>query len=328
MENPLHNNETIQKIKSDMLKEADTLGVKSRFGFFSIPYPATIGDRYYALKGKPHERDDRGKVVTLPRNIQTTVLKSGKSPDVYFHNIVKEDPKFYKTRQEFFKKQQEQYLDQIKKKKEDKKFNVPFKPSGPQDLKDFLQQNPYVSKVPIYKESPRKAYVDKQTKKVVIENKNILTQPSKKGTSSYPGILFSYPKTEKWGKPKRAQTAVKLKTQDNENDKDKFHQPFKPANTMLNGFFFPDKVQYGLPEKQLKQYEELYKRAKSAGGEKYIKPGKSYYSTHVRSFMPASGRKHGENGYFSRVYGVPFVPYVSKKRVVSSKEKGFSNAFK
>lgn len=320
MENPLHSKENIAKIKEKMMKDADTLGVKSRFGFFSIPYPATIGDRYYAYKGKPHERDENGKVITLPRNPQSMALKTGKGPDVYFNNAVKEEKKYIEEKKLNSIKDHQNFINNVKNKKTKTHFDV-FKPGGPQELKDYFTKTKFVCKDGLYKPPPKKAYVDKETHKVIIENSNIKTNPSKKGTSSYPNILFSYPENNYKKGEKRPNTTVKY------HPKKVFEKPFKPANTMLNGFFLDDKNQYGPPKSMLNKFSEEYKRAKTAKKEKYSKPKGDHFATHNKNFFPSSGVKKGEQGFFSQRYGVPFIPYIAKRRVETSKEN-YKKSFK
>ena len=146
MENPLHSKEEIERIKTETLKEADTLGKKERFGFFSIPYPVSIGDRYYALSSIPHERDERGKVKILPRNPQTTVLKKGKSPDVYFTNILFEEPKKIEEKKMFTLKEREDYIQNVRNKKEVKNYKTSFFPAGLKEKQDYFNVNPWINK--------------------------------------------------------------------------------------------------------------------------------------------------------------------------------------
>ena len=323
--NPLHSKEEIDSITLLLKKDADKLGTKSRFGYFSIPYNSTLGDGHYAHKADPPARDEHGRVITKQRNIQTTIPKSGKAYDVYFSNIVKEEPKFIQEKAKYNLSLREKYIEKIKLDKEKETFKQTFKPGGPQERKDYFKFHPFLNKEPIFKDLPKTFRVDKATHKIIIENKNILTQPMKKGTSSFPGILFSYPKTDKKQLQKlRSQTAV---NKYHKVEKGKFSQPFKPSNTHLNGYFYNDKKQYALPESTLKDFQEKYVRSKSAGHSKFMKEKGDAAVSHLRAFRPASNMKHGEKGYFSQRYGVPFVPHIDKKRKESSKGK-FHQEFK
>jgi len=180
-------------------------------------------------------------------------------------------------------------------------------------------------KEPIYKDKPRTTYVDKETKKVIINNRNILTNPPKKGTSSFPNILFSYPKSD-LRKQSRPNTVAKKVKKDKEEGEE-FRQPFKPANTHLNGFFLDNKKQFELPDAMQNRFKQEHERAKTAGGIKYIKSTKDHFLKHLNAFKPASGTKIGEQGYFSQRYGVPFIPYIAAQRKAEEKEK-FKETFK
>ena len=48
----------------------------------------------------------------------------------------------------------------------------------------------------------------------------------------------------------------------------------------------------------------------------------------MRDFVPASNLKKGEKGYFSQRYGVPFVPFIAKKRPSTTKDAKFKQSFK
>jgi hypothetical protein len=328
VENPLHNKEHIAAIKAASLKDADKFGVKSRFGYFSIPYPISIGDKHYTTRGKLPEKNDNGKIVTLPRNPQTTVLKSGKGPDVYFQNSVLEEKKFIQDREAFFKKQQKEYLNSIQIKKQEKNFKKTFMPGGPQERKDWLLTQPFIPKNTIYKDIPRHTYYDKQTKKIICENRNIQTNPTRLATvSENPTNIFSYPKQD-YKKLKQLRPNTCLKHKKDKDEGGDFHGAFKPASTALNGHFFSDKKQYGLQKNVYDKFSDDYKRAKTAGGRKFVEGSKDYYTFHQRRFYPASGKKQGETGYFSQRYGVPFVPYIAKKKINEEKDGKFNQTFK
>lgn len=323
MANPLHSNEEIDRIKGLLLKEADSFGTKTRFGYFSIPYPITVGDRYYATKSKSPSRDANGKVQISPRNMVMKIPKSGKGYDVYFSNPFKEEVSNVNRIKQAEERDHKKYIEGIKEKKSEKKFHMTFKPSGPQEMGDFFSINPYQNKNPLYKDPQKHYAIDKQTRKVVIENRNMKMAAPKKGFSGYPDICFSYPKSEKPKKGARAKTC----TAHRKNDK-KFNQPFRPANIALNSYFYNDKKQFSYPDQLNKSLEDEFKRSKSAGTKKFKKSKKETYATHIREFFPSSPMKVGEKGYFSQRYGVPFVPYKAKTRAQTSKDKKFSQAFK
>ena len=78
--------ESVQKIMQEIDQERDEKDKLHRFGFFSIPYPAVIGDKKYSHDEYNHEVVDH-KVITEKRGIYTNPLKIGKSNDVYFNKI-------------------------------------------------------------------------------------------------------------------------------------------------------------------------------------------------------------------------------------------------
>lgn len=308
LENPLHDKEDIKRIQTAIIKDSEIIGKKSRFGYFSIPYPQTIGDRCYAFKGKPHERDEQGKVKIMPRNIQTTIPKWGKTLDVYFDSkFIKEDKGILEKNKKIAIEEKEILLKTIRANKKIEVKTKKFKPSGPQTIKDIFKLNPYVLNKPIFKEKERTTFYDKEKKKLVLPNRNIMTSPPKKGFNNTPGILFSYPKTEKFNKIRPKSVAIINKEKSSK-------EVFRPANTQLNEFFVSDKETYGLPKNIREKFEGEYKRARSAGGKKYQKFYKDYWLKQERAFFPASGVKKGEKGYFSHRYGVPFTPFVALKR--------------
>lgn len=318
LENPLHNKEDIKRIQSAIIKDSDTLGKKSRFGYFSIPYPQTMGDRCYAFKGKPHERDEKGKVKTMPRNIQTTIPKWGKTLDVYFDpNFIKQDKFVLEKNKKIAVNEREELLKTIKSNKKLEVKTDKFKPSGPQTIKDIFKLKPYILNKPIFKEKERTTFYDKENKKFILPNRNIMTSPPKKGFNNTPGILFSYPKTEKLNKVRPKSVMLNKHEKDNNESKD----VFRPANTQLNEFFVSNKNTFGLPKNLKEKLENDFKRAKSAGGQKYKKVYKDYWLKQERAFFPASGVKLGEKGYFSHRYGNPFTPFVALKRKKNSEEK-------
>ena len=73
-----------QMIEQDR-NEMDSL---RRFGYFSIPYPATVGDLAYttSTEKKNYQIID-GKIKTENRNIFVAPLKKGRGPDVYFSPV-------------------------------------------------------------------------------------------------------------------------------------------------------------------------------------------------------------------------------------------------
>ena len=73
------NQRTLEKIA----REREEMDKVQRFGFFSIPYPSTVGDQAYSRNREfeHHQVVDR-KVITEKRGIYTQPVKKGKGPDV------------------------------------------------------------------------------------------------------------------------------------------------------------------------------------------------------------------------------------------------------
>ena len=79
--------EDVKEMLKEIEQERDEKDNMQRFGFFSIPYPAIIGDKKYSTNDyKNHEVVDR-KIIIEKRNLYTSPLKTGKANDVYFNKI-------------------------------------------------------------------------------------------------------------------------------------------------------------------------------------------------------------------------------------------------
>ena len=77
--------EDIAKSLQEIEEERKTIKETRRFGYFSIPYPATVGDQAYSQKEEyPNHKVVDRKVVIEKRGIYTNNPKSGKGPDAYF----------------------------------------------------------------------------------------------------------------------------------------------------------------------------------------------------------------------------------------------------
>ena len=74
----------VNRILEELPFESQEKDTSQRFGFFSIPYPSTIGDQAYSQNNESHHKVVDRKVIIENRGIYTTILKSGKGPDVYF----------------------------------------------------------------------------------------------------------------------------------------------------------------------------------------------------------------------------------------------------
>lgn len=179
--------------KEMLYKDADKYGAISRFGYFSVPYPATIGEGSYDTNKKIN-KDDKGKVVLHPRNMIISPPKSGNGADVFFSNPYKVDDIQLKK----LKENQSIELEQSKKKQTVGKGKVEtkaFYPSGPKLLTDYFSLKQSIANE---KGSTSKAKIKSvQTKKVIAYQRNMVMTATKIGLSGFPDICFSYPKSEK-----------------------------------------------------------------------------------------------------------------------------------
>jgi hypothetical protein len=277
-------NHITQKMKT----EADILGVKSRFGFFSIPYPATTGDQFYSQQKKAN-RDAERKVLTLPRGVFTTPGKSGKAQDAYFSNMIKEEKHTLLRVKEVAEKQQKEKLKMVETRKNRsqsaKNYRANFKPGGPQEYKDFYEfpQNRVMYKVPVEKTIDKRLKIDKEKRSVFMERRGIYANPPRVGTSSTPGILFSYFK----------ENPVKLKTfkkqvmqRPKSADPKAYKAPFKPASLKKNENFESDFQIFGENEKNVKMLLKKSLDIKHSRGEKYEYRPPTGSRKHDRPFKP------------------------------------------
>lgn len=254
----------IDEISGKMGEDEKKFSSMARFGYFSIPYSAYMGDRHYSQdRAKVYRTEDR-KVITEARGIFTNPTKKGKFVDVCFSNDFKQDMEMCNKIADIAKKEREDYIKTVKSRKKGaegstESFRVQFKPAGPQEYKDMYDVNPVVYEVPITKQVDKKTKIDKEHRSVFTENRGIYTKPAKKGTSSTPGVLFGFfaedPKQRemkaKWAeeeKPKNRSKSAK--------DEKEFKLAFKPAALKKNEPFQKDRELYGEDENKLDEILE------------------------------------------------------------------------
>ena len=111
----------IQRSLQEIDNERKEKDEQQRFGYFSVPYPSTIGDQAYSQKQEYHHKIVDRKVITENRGIYASGPKSGKGPDVYFpppeptEKLLQQKEIDEKLRSEREKKKKQQEL--IEKKK-------------------------------------------------------------------------------------------------------------------------------------------------------------------------------------------------------------------
>jgi len=315
-----------QMIEQDR-NEMDSL---RRFGYFSIPYPATVGDEAYTTsRQRKNFQIIDGKIKTENRNIFVAPLKKGKGPDVYFSPVEPESQdtiEKYKAMNESDKKNQ---LKKVQQRKENK-ANITFKPAGPQETFSFYRdiQTPESTGTLYITPNPKRFIMEGQ--KVKTENRGIFTNPTKVGIAhpnDYFGFYFADEPTQE-----------RIKTLGEKDIKDKLEKvqilkkklppprpPFSPASLKKCEPFSNNIETYGLyndaeKEQKLKEYAEYKKK----GNPKYSKSLPKGSVKHDKPFQPARLVYIGRDGLFDdNLYTLPEMTEKDKAklRIKTVKEK-------
>ena len=290
-----------QMIEQDR-NEMDSL---RRFGYFSIPYPATVGDLAYttSTEKKNYQIID-GKIKTENRNIFVAPLKKGRGPDVYFSPV---EPESFDTIEKYKQMNEEdkkKELNKVRQRKENK-ANIIFKPSGPQETFSFYKdiQAPESTDT-LYKYPNPKRFI-MEGYKVKTENRGIFTNPTKLGIP-HPNDYFSFYYADD-------ATQARVKTLGEKDIKDKLEKvqlrkkkipdarpPFSPASLKKCEPFSNNIETYGIytdleKEEKLKEYAEYKKK----GNPKYSKSLPKGCVKHDRPFAPARLIYIGRDGLFN-----------------------------
>ena len=118
----------IQKSLEQIAQERAEKNTLQRFGYFSIPYPAIVGDQAYSQNAEYHHKVIDRKVITENRGIYASGPKLGKTPDVYFPPP--EIPEIWVERnkkdREIREKKEKQKLEQEKIEKKKIKRKISF----------------------------------------------------------------------------------------------------------------------------------------------------------------------------------------------------------
>ena len=95
-----------------------------RFGFFTIPYPATVGDLAYSISNqKKNYQIVDGKIKTENRNIFVAPLKKGKGTDVYFSPVEPESQEIIEKHKQMNEEERKKLMQQVNKRKEKPRRN-------------------------------------------------------------------------------------------------------------------------------------------------------------------------------------------------------------
>ena len=177
----------IEMIQNDR-KEMDQY---RRFGFFTIPYPATVGDlAYSATNQKKNYQIIDGKIKTENRNIFVPPLKKGKGTDVYFSPVEPESQEIIDSHIKMNEIEYKQLLEKVNKRKE-KQPKTEFKPAGPQETFSFYKDIPTPEPTgSLYIRPDPKRFI-LEGGKVKTENRGIFTNPTKVGIA-HPNDYFQF----------------------------------------------------------------------------------------------------------------------------------------
>ena len=308
--------ESVQKIMQEIDQERDEKDKLQRFGFFSIPYPAVIGDKKYSHDEYNHKVVDH-KVITEKRGIYTNPLKIGKSNDVYFNKIEGPGDDVIEHFKELNKQDDENLKKRVADSKEKKVERPNFKPAGPQQFKGFYESDePAPEREGTLTIEPDKKRFIGEGRKVITERKGIYTGPTKLG--SIPNDYFSYPSTEDdlLERLKQMSKDEYQRRLDNvkESKERVSKKPFSPASLMKCDPFFNNIQTYGMytEDEQAKLMND-YKDFKKNGRGKYTKVLPKGAMKHVQPFRPARLVVTGRDGLFNDdLYKLPEIEDVKK----------------
>ena len=275
---------------------------QQRFGYFSVPYPSTIGDQAYSQNQEYHHKIVDRKVITENRGIYVQGPKSGKGPDVYFpppestEKLMKQKEEDEKIREKREKKKKEEEMIEKKRLKERNPF--PFKPGGPQIQFSFYKKlNDDKPELPLAKEPEKKIYKTDRWK-VKTEKRNIQASPLKTGNNPSDYFDFYYSddqmqeRLKEMNEKEKVERLEKIKQRKNAQPK----AVFKPASLKKCDPFVSDRDTYELHnEQEIGELLNEYKKIKEKGNPRFIKPKDLI---HDKPFAPARLKFDGRNGLF------------------------------
>ena len=318
----------VQKSLGDISQERKEMDELRRFGYFSIPYPAIVGDQAYSQKAEyPNHKVVDRKVIIENRGIYTNNPKSGKGPDAYFMPIEPVSDEKMNEYKEQTKKDRENYLNKMKEKREKKEL-FKFKPAGPQDMIGFYREGEQQQHEGTLTIEPDKKRFILEGGKVKTENRNIYTNPTKVGKSFKPDDYFQFYQAD----DKIQERLVEMDKKDKEQKLNKVKErklnqvtkpPFHPASLKKCDPFSSVPETYGLyNDEENKKLLEEYKDYKKKGNPKYQKVLPKGSVVHDKPFQPARLIYQGRDGLFNDdLYKIPEPTEKDKKKVLSVKER-------
>lgn len=311
-----------QRTLEQISKERSEMENMQRFGFFSIPYPSTIGDQAYSRNKQFHHQVVDRKVITEKRGIYTQPMKKGRGPDVYFEPIAL----LTNDQLNQMKKQREEedakYKEIVQQRKE-KKAVIRFKPGGPQEVTGFYNSDEKqpVPDGPLIREKDKLRFI--QDRKVITEKRGIYTNPTKLGTSLNPNDYFSYYTTDKTIQEmiKKKAEEEKEKAEKERQERKVYKKPFAPASLMKCDCFSSNAEAFGLDPAIEKERLQEYREMKKIGRSKYEKPKIPGSVVHDKPFSPPKLISTGRDCLFNDdLYKLPQIPK-STKNTMSLRER-------
>ena len=292
---------TLEQIKA----ERDEMDKMQRFGYFSIPYPAIVGDEAYSQNQEyPNHKVVDRKVIIEKRGIYTTNIKSGKTNDAYFSPIEAVPQDTIDRYKELNKVENEKLLEKVREGK-GKAAKIPFKPPGLSKLKGYYDEEHEPNDGPLFYFPDKKRFI--KDRKVVTEKRGIYTQ-STKLNYSMPSDLFSYPQSNDIY-DELLSNAKNKKNEENENKKTnkQFKKPFQPASLNRCEPFANNEQTYGMyTDEEIEKRMEEYKDYKKTGNKRYEKILPKGSVKHMKAFMPAKLVSTGRDALFNDdLYKIP-----------------------
>ena len=301
-----------------------------RFGFFTIPYPATVGDLAYSTTNekKKYQIVD-GKIKTENRNIFVAPLKKGKGTDIYFSPVEPESQEIIDKHIKMNEEEYQKLLAKVNKRKE-KQPKIEFRPAGPQETFSFYKDIPTPEPTgTLYIRPDPKRFI-LEGGKVKTENRGIFTNPTKVGIA-HPNDYFQFYYADE-------PTQERIKVLGEKDIKDKLdtvqlrkkkipdpRPPFSPASLKKCEPFSSNVETYGIyneaeKEEKLKEYAEYKKK----GNPKFSRSLPKGSVKHDKPFSPARLIWVGRDGLFDdNLYTLPEMTEkdLAKLKVKSVRER-------
>jgi hypothetical protein len=166
-----------EKMREAAFKDSKFDPKNQRYGLFSYTGTLAISNKPYFSQSISH-RDADGLVKTAPKNFFTSPVKKGKTSDVYFSPPKYSSDNYIETAKPYLKDKQN--ADGMRK-----NHQVAWRPGG-------LKHEPYSLYENLRTEEEKKVFKKGPDGQIVLEPRNFLTSPMKKGNPNCtPGLLIS-----------------------------------------------------------------------------------------------------------------------------------------